>query len=141
MNLNAFRPGRVIAMLGAAALPLAAPQARAQESLPSPAPPPCRMVGDVPSAIGAPQFIRIDPASCRTHRQIGLDRAEIFARMAGDLDPGDDGLLGHARGQFRQPADLGRHGAMEFRHRQPATRAAALARRLPAFWRESSSAR
>lgn len=40
----------------------------------APQPPPCRMVGDVPS-------LTIDPAVAARLATIGLDRAEIFARM------------------------------------------------------------
>lgn len=39
-----------------------------------PVPPPCRRVGDVPA-------LKIDPASAARLAEIGLDRAEIFARM------------------------------------------------------------
>ncbi|MGH6615010.1 hypothetical protein [Sphingomonas sp.] len=100
MDLNAFRPGRVIAMLGAAVLLLAAPHARAQDSVPSPAPSPCRMVGDVPSAIGVPQFIRIDPAAAARMAEIGLDRAGIFARMAETAIPETMGCWAMPAGNF-----------------------------------------
>ncbi len=47
----------------------------------APTPPPCRTVGDSPSATGVAQFIRIDPAAAQRLAVIGLDRAAIFERM------------------------------------------------------------
>ncbi|RHW18411.1 hypothetical protein D1610_08130 [Sphingomonas gilva] len=68
---------------------------------PAPAPPPdCRMVGDVPSRTGEPQFLRIDPAAAERMATIGLDRAGIFARMAETSIPETMGCWAMPAGNF-----------------------------------------
>ncbi|WP_034160632.1 hypothetical protein [Sphingomonas sp. ERG5] len=104
MDIGTFRIARVIAMIGAALLSFAAPIAPAQDLIPDqppvPAPPPCRMVGDVPSAAGMVQFIRIDPAAATRMAEIGLDRAGIFARMAETSIPETMGCWAMPAGNF-----------------------------------------
>jgi hypothetical protein len=65
----------------------AAPFAHAQ------APPACRMVGDAP-------FLRIDPDAATRLATIGLDRAEIFARMAETSIPETMGCWAMPAGNF-----------------------------------------
>lgn len=74
-----------------------APPAHAQAPLPTPD---CRMVGDVSSETGAPQFIRIDPAAAERMSTIGLDRAGIFARMAETSIPETMGCWAMPAGNF-----------------------------------------
>ncbi|QNQ08213.1 hypothetical protein [Sphingomonas alpina] len=102
MTIDAIHASRATAMIGAALLALIATGARAQDVLPaaSPAPPPCRMVGDAPSAAGVPQFIRIDPAAATRMAEIGLDRAGIFARMAETSIPETMGCWAMPAGNF-----------------------------------------
>jgi hypothetical protein len=63
-------------------------------------PPDCRMVGDVASRTGEPQFIRIDPAAAGRMATIGLDRAGIFARMAETSIPETMGCWAMPAGNF-----------------------------------------
>ena len=72
----------------------------------------------------------VHPDRSRRRRAARADRAgprRDLQAHGRDLDPGDDGLLGDAGRQFRLPAHLGRHVAMELRHRQPAAGARAMA--------------
>jgi hypothetical protein len=57
-------------------------------------------VGDVPSATGTPQFIRIDPVAAEQLAQIGLDRAAIFERMAETSIPETMGCWAMPVGNF-----------------------------------------
>ncbi len=67
----------------------------------APLPPPdCRVVGDVPSQTGEPQFIRIDPDAATRMATIGLDRAGIFARMAETSIPETMGCWAMPAGNF-----------------------------------------
>ncbi len=59
----------------------------------APSRPPCREVGDAP-------FLRIDPAAAARLAQIGLDRAEIFARMRGTSIPETMGCWAMPVGNF-----------------------------------------
>lgn len=73
-------------------------------ALPTPAQvtpqPVCRMVGDVTSRAGEAQFIRIDPGSAARLATIGLDRAEIFARMQETSIPETMGCWAMPAGNF-----------------------------------------
>ena len=72
----------------------------------------------------------VHPDRCRRRRAAGRDRPRPRRDLRAhgrDLNSGDDGLLGDAGRQFRQPAHLGGHVAMELRHRQPAAGAQAMA--------------
>jgi len=60
----------------------------------------CRRVGDVPSATGTPQFIRIDPAAAEQLAQIGVDRAAIFSLMAETSIPETMGCWAMPVGNF-----------------------------------------
>lgn len=84
---------RLLALL---ALLLTPALARAQ----TPVPPPCRMVGDVPSRERVPGFIRIDPAKAAQLAAIGLDRAAIFARMRETSIPETMGCWAMPAGNF-----------------------------------------
>jgi hypothetical protein len=64
------------------------------------APPACRMVGDVASRTGVPQFIRIDPAAAARLAEIGLDRTAIFERMAETSIPETMGCWAMPAGNF-----------------------------------------
>ncbi|KQN25996.1 hypothetical protein ASE86_07430 [Sphingomonas sp. Leaf33] len=66
----------------------------------APARPPCREVGDVASVTGQPAFIRIDPDRATELAQIGLDRAEIFARMRDTSIPETMGCWAMPVGNF-----------------------------------------
>ncbi|WP_394654020.1 hypothetical protein [uncultured Sphingomonas sp.] len=66
----------------------------------APSRPPCREVGDVVSATGEPNFIRIEPARAADLAQIGLDRAEIFERMRGTSIPETMGCWAMPVGNF-----------------------------------------
>jgi len=85
-----------LAALFVAALLLFAPSARAQ----LPPQPVCRMVGDVASRSGEPQFLRIDPQAATRLAEIGLDRAGIFARMAETAIPETMGCWAMPAGNF-----------------------------------------
>ncbi len=79
----------------AMALTLAAP---AQAQIPpapyvAPVPPPCRRVGEQP-------FLRIGPQAAVRMAEIGLDRAEIFARMAETAIPETMGCWAFPAGNF-----------------------------------------
>ena len=74
--------------------------APAQAHYVQPVPPPCRMVGDVPSASGEAGFIRIDPAAAARLAEIGLDRARIFERMAETSIPETMGCWAMPVGNF-----------------------------------------
>ena len=60
---------------------------------PHPEPPPCRPVADTPA-------IRIDPAAAARLAEIGLDRAEIFARMHETSIPETSGCWATPTGNF-----------------------------------------
>lgn len=62
--------------------------------------PMCRMVGDVPSRAGVPQFIDIEPGAAARLASIGLDRAEIFARMRDTSIPETMGCWAMPVGNF-----------------------------------------
>jgi len=66
----------------------------------APVPPPCRRVGDATSGTGEPQFIRIAPDAAARLAEIGLDRAEIFARMADTAIPETMGCWAMPAGNF-----------------------------------------
>lgn len=86
-----------IALFAAASLCAPLP-ANTQTS--APAPPPCRLVGDVADRAGEPQFIRIDSATAAQLATIGLDRAEIFARMTETSIPETMGCWAMPAGNF-----------------------------------------
>jgi hypothetical protein len=77
-----------------------APPQAAPATYVAPLPPPCRRVGDVTSSAGIPHFIQIDPAAAARLADIGLDRAEIFARMADTAIPETMGCWAMPAGNF-----------------------------------------
>lgn len=66
----------------------------------SPAHAECRMVGDVTSLGGKPNFLKIDPGHAEDLAKIGVDRAMIFAAMVATSIPETEGCWAAPSGNF-----------------------------------------